>query len=80
LVAVDLEQASISHGDDVEGAESTIGGADVGEGDPLIAGGKYVVGLESDRKVAVIARGRQAENAQRDERSQTKSTKPTKVV
>ena len=49
VVAGHLEQAAMLHGEDVEGVEGAVDGANVGQGDPLVAGGQHVVGAEVER-------------------------------
>ena len=46
LVAGDLEEAAVVHGEDVEGGEGTVRGADVGEGEPLVTCWDDIVGGE----------------------------------
>ena len=63
-IAGDLQQAAVAHGDDVEAREGAIGGADVRQRNPLIAGGQHIVGLQREGHVAAGARCKSRQDAE----------------
>src|SRR5580698_958043 len=46
ILPIHLQQAAAAHGDDVERGERSVDGANVGEGNPLVAGGQNIVRLQ----------------------------------